>query len=163
MPSAAAPSAMAAPTSARRAASSASYLRRSTSSAICSSSRISESRSVLAASMTPRSAKARRRPGPHSPMSFTHGTIRLNSRAAELLLDRRVRGQLQALGDVEPHPLPYRLRAEAVAHQIAPLDHELLAVGPLGLGQLPVVVAQGEPPERHVPGLVLHHVSEDLL
>ena len=72
-------------------------------------------------------------------------------------------GELQAVGDVEPHPFPDFLLPEAAAHQVAALDHELLAVGPLGRGQLGVVVAQGQAAEGHVPGLVLHDEREQLL
>src|SRR5579875_3229937 len=77
---------------------------------------------------------------------------------AERLLHRGVLGELQALGDVEAEPLPDLLGAEPVPHQVAALDDELLAVGPLGGGQLRVVVAQRQPPERDVPRLVLHDV-----
>ncbi len=82
---------------------------------------------------------------------------------AERLLHRRVLGELQTLIDVEAHPLPYLLRPEPVPHQVAAFNHELLAIGPLRLRELPVVVAQGKTAERHVPGLVLHHVGEQLL
>jgi hypothetical protein len=95
-------------------------------------------------------------------MSFTHGTIRLNS-SAERLLHRRVLGELQALGHVEAHPFPDLLGPEPVPHQVAPLDHELLAVGELSRAQRSVVVPQRQPPERHVPRLVLHDVRQHLL
>ena len=67
-----------------------------------------------------------------------------------------------ALLDVEAHPLPDLAGGEPVAHQVAALDDELLAVGPLGRGQLLVVIPQRQPAERHVPGLVLHDVGEQL-
>ena len=60
-------------------------------------------------------------------------------------------GQLQAL--------PHLLAQEAVAHEVAGLDAEGLALVALGLAQLRVVVAQRQPPEHDVARLVLHHVG----
>src|SRR5580700_10316598 len=65
---------------------------------------------------------------------------------AERLLDRGVLGELHALRHVEAHLLPHLLRPEPVAHEVAALYHELLALGTLASGQLAVVVAQREPP-----------------
>ena len=53
---------------------------------------------------------------------------------------------------------PDLLAEEAVAHEVARVDAELLAVVALGVGELRVVVAQREPAERHVARLVLHDV-----
>ena len=70
---------------------------------------------------------------------------------------------LDVLADLmrEPEALPDLLAEEAVAHQVARVDAELLALVALGVGELRVVVAQREPAERHVAGLVLHHVRVD--
>ena len=67
----------------------------------------------------------------------------------------------EALGDRQPEVLPHLLLVEAVAHVVAGLDHELLALVALGVGQLRVVLAQGEPAERDVARLVLHDVGVD--
>ena len=63
--------------------------------------------------------------------------------------------------DRQPERRPHLLGLEAVAHQVAGLDRELLALVALGLGELRVIVAQREAAEGHVPGLVLHHVGVD--
>src|SRR5579859_7744215 len=80
----------------------------------------------------------------------------------ERLLHRRLVSEIHALVDIEAEPLPDLLGAEPAVHQVTALDEEVLALGALGLGQLGVVVAQREPAERHVPGLVLHDIGEQL-
>ena len=62
-----------------------------------------------------------------------------------------------------PMPLPDLLAEEAVAHEVAGVDAELLALVALGLGQLRVVVAQRQPTEHDVARLVLHHVRVERL
>jgi len=52
---------------------------------------------------------------------------------------------------------------EAVTHQVAALDDELLPLRTLLLGELGVVVLERQPAERDVPRLVLHDVREQLL
>ncbi len=73
-----------------------------------------------------------------------------------------VQDRLELL-DRDAEVLPYLKAADPVAHQVTTFDDEVLALAPLGLGDLVVVVAQREPPECDMPGLVLHHVGEDLL
>jgi hypothetical protein len=85
-------------------------------------------------------------------MSLTRGTSLLNSRDPERLLVSGGLGQLPDLAAVDAEVLPDLVAAEPVAHQAAALDHELLALGSLLVAQLPVVVAQRHPSERHVPG-----------
>jgi hypothetical protein len=75
----------------------------------------------------------------------------LAPRLALLDVGRELLGQVQPLEDL--------LAEEAVAHQVAGLDAELLALVPLGLRQLRVVVAQCQPPEHDVARLVLHDVG----
>ena len=58
--------------------------------------------------------------------------------------------------------LPHLDRVEAVAHQVAGLEQELLALVALLLGQLRIVVAQREAAEGDVAGFVLHHIGVDL-
>ena len=72
-------------------------------------------------------------------------------------------GVVQALLDRVAERLPDLLAAEPVAHQVAGLDHELLALVALLAGQVGVGVLQGHPPEGDVTGLVLHDVAQDLL
>jgi hypothetical protein len=55
------------------------------------------------------------------------------------------------------------LADQAVAHQLADLDHEVLALAALLLGHVVVVALEGDHAEGHVARLVLHHVPEDLL
>jgi hypothetical protein len=50
------------------------------------------------------------------------------------------------------------LGLETVAHEVARLDRELLALVALGLRELRIVVAQREASEGDVARLVLHHV-----
>ena len=57
--------------------------------------------------------------------------------------------------------LPDLFAVEAVAHVVAGLDDELLALVPLGVGELRVVVAEREAAEGDVPRLVLHDVGVD--
>ena len=59
--------------------------------------------------------------------------------------------------------VPHLLAEEAVAHPVAGVDAELLALVALVLGELRVVVAKREAAEHHVAGLVLHHVRVDRL
>jgi hypothetical protein len=68
---------------------------------------------------------------------------------------------LDVLGDLlgQPEALPHLLAQEPVPHAVAGLDAELLPLITLGLGELGVVVAQRQPAEHHVAGLVLHHVG----
>ena len=63
--------------------------------------------------------------------------------------------RLGAGGDVEAQVLPDLLHLEAIAHEVAALDHEVLALGALGGRELRVVVLESHPPEGDVPRLVL--------
>ena len=64
---------------------------------------------------------------------------------------------------VVAEPFPQLLAEEPIAHPVAGIGAELLAVVALGLGQLRVVVAEGQAPEHHVARLVLHDVGVDRL
>ena len=75
----------------------------------------------------------------------------------------RMVGDLADLVGVQAEVLPDLIAAQPVPHQVAALDDEVLALAQFRLGQLLVVVTQRHPAERDVPGLVLHHVGEDLL
>ena len=59
----------------------------------------------------------------------------------------------------QAEPLPHLRLVEAVAHEIERLDHELLALVALGVGELRIVFAQRQAAERDVPRLVLHDVG----
>jgi hypothetical protein len=83
--------------------------------------------------------------------------------AAELLQGLALAHVADAVLGVEAERAPDLLAEEAVAHEVAGLDAELLALLPLPVRELPVVVAQGQPPEGDVAGLVLHHVGVDRL
>ena len=67
---------------------------------------------------------------------------------------------LDVLADLgrELEALPDLLTKEAVPHQVAGLNAEVLPLGALGRAQLRVVVTQRQTPEHHVPRLVLHHI-----
>ena len=89
--------------------------------------------------------------GPHRPMSRTVGTMRLNRRARNFVVaSALIVERLEALLDVEAGRFPGLDRLEPVAHQVAGLDQEFLALVALLLGQLRIVVAQGEAAEGDV-------------
>src|ERR1700744_4515192 len=86
---------------------------------------------------------------PHSPMSFTIGTMRVNSE----------------LRNFSMKPLSYIAVAHSsigsprFCHSSTASKRSLIA---LLLGELGVVIAQRQPPERDMARLVLHHVGVDL-
>ncbi len=55
--------------------------------------------------------------------------------------------------------LPHLLGEEAVAHQVAGLHHELLALVPFLVAELRVVIGESQPAEGHVARLVLHDIG----
>ena len=61
-------------------------------------------------------------------MSLTHGTMRVNSSERNTCWSGDVLGVLQALLDAIAERLPDLGAAEPVAHQVAALDDELLAL-----------------------------------
>src|SRR5438132_1543807 len=73
----------------------------------------------------------------------------------------RGHGDLDGLLHRQAEVLPQLLLVEAIPHVVAGLDHELLALRALAVGELRVEVAQREPPEGDVACLVLHHVGVD--
>ena len=70
---------------------------------------------------------------------------------------------VDAVLGVVAEALPQLLRQKAVAHPVAGVGAELLAVVALGLGQLRVVVTKGQATEHDVACLVLHDIGVDRL
>src|SRR5205085_6349087 len=66
-----------------------------------------------------------------------------------------------ALLRIEAKPPPDFLAHEAVAHQIARLDSELFTFIAFRLGQLRVVITQGETTEGNMASLILHDIGID--
>ena len=100
---------------------------------------------------------------PHRPMSLQDRHDAHEEEAAERALQLAGRRRSSATSSGSPSVRPHLLAEEAVAHPVAGVDAELLALVALGLGELRVVVAQRQPAEHHVPGLVLHHVGVERL
>ena len=73
----------------------------------------------------------------------------------------RAHHRLDALLGIEPEIGPQLDLVEAVAHVIAGFDHELLALGALGVGEFRIVVAQRDAAEGDVARFVLHHIRID--
>src|SRR2546422_6596501 len=82
-------------------------------------------------------------------------------RRAELAHHLRSLDVRDALLDREAEGLPDLLGEEAVAHEVAGLDRELLPLVALGLRELRIVVAQREATEGDVARFVLHDVGVD--
>ncbi len=79
------------------------------------------------------------------------------------MLKLAVLDDVDDFGDRQPEPRPHLLAEESIAHSVARIDAELLALVALGVGELRVVVAQREPSEHDVARFVLHHVRVDRL
>ena len=70
-------------------------------------------------------------------------------------------GDADAFINREAEPLPHLELIEPVAHMPAGLDDEFLALVTFGVGELGIVIAQRESPERDVPCFILHHIGVD--
>ena len=72
----------------------------------------------------------------------------------------------QELGDrapVDAHRLPHAMHHQAVAHPQRRLERELLPLAQLRGAEPGVVLLERQHAERDVPGLVGHHVAQELL
>ena len=96
------------------------------------------------------------------PISFSVGTILVNSKN-ETASGSRSRLTYSMHSSGRSRGIATAPRQEPIAHPVTGIGAELLAVVALGLGQLRVVVAQGEAPEHDVAGFVLHDVGVDRL
>ena len=106
------------------------------------------------------SAYALRTRGPQRPMSLIVGTMRVKRLVRYTRMSSEWSTHSMHSSTGRPR-LPDLLAEEPVAHQVAALDDELLALVALLRGELRVVVPQREPAEGHVARLVLHHVGGD--
>src|SRR5437764_13267546 len=81
----------------------------------------------------------------------------------EHLAVRRLHHEVDGVLYVDTEVLEHLLLEEPVTHAHGGLERELLALTDLRATQLLVVLLQREHAERDVPGLVAHHVAEELL
>ena len=69
----------------------------------------------------------------------------------------------EVTGLLDAETLPHLLLEVPVAHADRGVERELLALADLGLAHLVVELLQREHSERHVAGLVGHHVAQEVL
>ena len=94
---------------------------------------------------------------------FHHRHDALEEERAEELVHLRLLSPFDAFLDRQAHHFIDFPGLETVPHVIAGLDQEFLALVALGLGQVRIIIAQGETTEGHMARLVFHDIGIDHL